>query len=95
MAMDTQTHLGLSQELLDAIQAFPVTRRVEHCGEKFTTSPLDVYATCPRCGVQIKVRAFSATAEIEDVIDAVLLWLNQPEADELARRRQLVLAGDD
>ncbi len=25
MAIDTQTHLGLSQELLDAIQAFPVT----------------------------------------------------------------------
>jgi len=41
------------------------------------------------------VRAFSAPAEIEDVIDAVLLWLNQPEAEELARRRQFVLAGDD
>jgi hypothetical protein len=41
------------------------------------------------------MRSFSAVTEIEDVFDAVFEWLNRPEAQELARRRQREIANDN
>jgi hypothetical protein len=50
---------------------------------------------CPRCGVRIKVRSFSAIPEIEDVFDAVFEWMNQEGAREVAERRQATLAAEE
>jgi hypothetical protein len=60
----------------------------------FSVSPFDVYATCPHCGPRVKVRSFTAAAEIEDVFDAVFTWMLQDNAAELARQRQETLRED-
>src|SRR5205807_1065896 len=78
--------------LIEAIESFPVQREVEHCNTRFTVSPFDIYAECPQCGQRIKVRSFSAVAEIEDIFDAVFEWMNRPMAREVARDRQEALA---
>ncbi len=94
--MDTQTHepVEAASALLDAIRSFPTRRELEHCGCKQIVSPFDLYATCPYCGARVKLRAFSAGYEIEDVFDAVFEWLSQPEAAEAARQRQAALQAD-
>jgi hypothetical protein len=91
--MSPQYHPGIdvSHDLLEAIRTFPVNREVEHCEGRIALSPFDFYAECPRCGQRIKVRSFSAVAEIEDVFDAVFEWMNQPGAQEAARLRQTAL----
>jgi hypothetical protein len=95
MALNVHSTFGISEELLEAIRAFPLERKVEHCGVEFTASPLDLYGVCPHCGIRLKLRSFSAVPEIEDVIDAVLEWTNQPGAQESARRRQVALADEE
>jgi hypothetical protein len=85
---------AVPEELLDAIRSLPLKREVEHCGQRFVVSPFDIYATCPKCGIQLKTRSFSATTEVEDVFDAVFEWMNQPGAAELVRKRQGVIETD-
>lgn len=80
--------------LIDAIAALPVRREVSHCGNTFTVSPLDLYATCPTCGTRVKVRGFSAGPEVEDVFDAVLEWMLRPGAEAAARARLAEVAAD-
>ena len=86
--------LEISPELIEAIRQFPVVREVEHCGIHVDISPFDFYVLCPKCGTRIKTRSFSGTAEIEDVFDAVLEWLNNPVAQEIAQKRQEHLRED-
>jgi hypothetical protein len=81
-------------ELLDAIRDFPREREVEHCGVNWTVSPFDLYAPCPRRGNRLKLRAFSAVPDFEDVFDAVFEWMTQPRVDDLVRRRQEAIAAD-
>jgi hypothetical protein len=95
MALNVYSTFGISEELLEAIRAFPLERKVEHCSVEFTASPLDIYAECPRCGTRLKLRSFSAAPEIEDIFDAVLEWSNRPGAQESARRRQIALGDDE
>lgn len=90
----TWTHLEIPPRLLETIRSLPVYRSVIHCSETFPVSPFDFYADCPRCGTRIKVRSFAAVAELEDVFDAVFMWMNQPGAEELVRRQQQVLQQD-
>jgi hypothetical protein len=85
----------ISGNLIEAIRVFPVRREIEHCGARIAFDPFDFYVVCPRCGVRIKVRSFSAAPEIEDVFDAVFEWLNQEEAWEVAERRQAALAAEE
>jgi hypothetical protein len=85
----------VTRELVEAIRAFPLERKVKHCGAEFAAAPFDFYASCPRCGTRFKVRSFSGVPEIEDVFDAVFEWMNQPEAQALASRRQAVIADDE
>ncbi len=92
--MKTQTTIGIPSEIIDLIRDFPVTRQVEHCGQRFSVSSLDTYARCPRCGAQIKLRSYSAVPEIEDVFDAILGWMQQKGAEEVVRRRQAELEAD-
>lgn len=75
-------------ELIEAIGSFPLAKEIEHCGDTFLVEPFEIYAACPKCGGQIKLRSFSASYEIEDVFDAIFLWMSKPEALEVMRRRQ-------
>jgi hypothetical protein len=91
MNLQTDPGIEIPAGLLEAIRNLPLERVVEHCGDRFVVSPFDIYATCPHCRVQIKLRAFSAIAELEDVLDAVFEWLRQPGAEDLLRQRLKVL----
>lgn len=94
MEMMRRTEPDISPDLLDAIQALPVSRDVSHCGQTFSVSPFDIYGTCPVCGKRVKVRSFGGTSEIEDVFDAVFAWMNQPGAESVARDRRKVIGED-
>lgn len=94
MSPDKTAEADVSPALLEAITALPVRREVRHCGLPFTAGPFDIYATCPACGTRIKLRAFSANAEVEDVFDAVLAWMLQPGAEAAVKDRLAALAAD-
>jgi hypothetical protein len=94
MATQTPSRVNVPPDLIEAVRTFPHERIVEHCGVKIVASPFDFYATCPHCGTRIKLRAFSAGSEVEDIFDAVFEWMNQPGAAELARHRQQAIEAD-
>lgn len=87
--------VAVAPELIEAIRRFPVAREVAHCGSTFSTSPLAIYAACPHCGERLKLRSFGGVPEIEDVIDAVLEWMNDPAARASADARRAEFASDD
>lgn len=95
MSLTEQTAVDISPELLDAIAQLPVHREVQHCGQSFTVSPFDLYATCPHCRSRVKLRSFAAVPELEDVFDAVFAWMNQLGAPELVEKRQREIAADE
>jgi hypothetical protein len=88
MANEKYKSVWADSELVEAISSFPLTKEVEHCSGAFSVDPFEIYADCPTCGAEIKLRSFSASHEIEDVFDAVFLWISRPEAREVAERRQ-------
>jgi hypothetical protein len=94
MELKARDTIEIPAGLLEAIRSFPVEREVEHCGIRLRVPPFDFYAECPHCGTRMKVRSFSQTDEIEDIFDAVFEWMNQPLAQEMAKRRQEALAED-
>jgi hypothetical protein len=95
MSVTEQTAVEVSPELLDAISQLPVSREMQHCGQSFTVSPFDLYATCPNCRSRVKLRSFAAVPELEDVFDAVFAWMNQPGAAEVAEKRRQEIAADE
>ena len=46
-------------------------------------------------GQRLKLRSFAGVPEIEDAIDAVLEWMNDPAAKAAAAERRIELASDD
>jgi len=94
MSLEPHPRVDIPSSLINAIHSFPLEREVEHCGSKFVVSSFDIYATCPRCRDQLKLRSFSAVAEVEEVFDAVFEWMLQPGARELAERRQQAIESD-
>ena len=94
MAELEAAHPPISSVLIDAIKSLPHRREVRHCGRTFLASRLAIYANCPHCGESVKLRAFSGTAELEDVFDAVLTWMLTDDAAGLARQRQQELRDD-
>ena len=88
MLNETHKTIWADAELIEAIKSFPLAKTIEHCGSAFSVNPFEINASCPTCGAEIKLRAFSALYEIEDVFDAVFLWLRQPGALAVAQRRQ-------
>lgn len=94
MPAEAVAPVDIDPGLPDAIAALPASRAVSHCGAEFAVSPFDVYAACPACGARVKVRGFTAGPELEDVFDAVFLWMQQPGAADAARRRMRELADD-
>jgi hypothetical protein len=91
----SSTSSGIPSALIEAIRALPAERIVEHCGTVWSVSPFDIYSNCPQCGAQIKLRAFSGSAGIEDVFDAMFEWMNQTGADDLVRRRRETIRDDE
>ena len=85
----------IPEQLIEALRTFPLEREVEHCGHRWAVSPFEVYANCPHCSSRIKLRAYSAGNELEDVFDAVFEWLRQPCAAKLLDRRQKSLQAED
>src|SRR5438067_1533985 len=94
MSVRVKPPVDIPANLIDAIRTFPHQREVEHCGHRWTVSPFDLYTTCPHCGTRFKLRSFSGVPEMQDVFDAVFEWMNQPEADALAKRRREEIAAD-
>ncbi len=80
--------------LIDALRALPAEREIEHCGARFRVAALDMYAACPECGARIKLRGFSGHDDVEDVVDAVLEWMLDPECRKVAEGRQAVIERD-
>lgn len=87
--------IAIAPELIDAIRQFPTAREVSHCGLTFTASPLAIYAECPHCGQRLKLRSFASVPEIDDAIDAVLEWMNDPAAQAAAEARRIEIASHD
>lgn len=94
MQLESSPQVKVSSRLIEAIRSLPVEWEVEHCGGRMVVSPFAFYATCPQCGYRIKLRAFTAALEIEDVFDAVFEWMNQPRAQEQVQQRQQAIAAD-
>jgi predicted nucleic acid-binding Zn-ribbon protein len=93
--MANTTTIEIPAGLLEAIESFPTMRDVTHCDRTFAVSSFHFYADCPKCGTRIKLRAFSAGTELEDVFDAVFAWMNQPGAAALANQRRKTIAADE
>ena len=89
------TSVAIPGDLVEAIRSFPAERIFEHCGAPCSVSPFEFYATCPHCGIRMKMRSFSACVEIEDVFDAVFDWMNQAGVEEFIRQRREALQADD
>ena len=86
--------IEVSHELVEAVESFPTSKDVNHCGQTFTVSPFEIYATCPACGARIKLRSSSAHMELEDLFDAFFTWLRKPEAGRLVADRQRQIEDD-
>jgi hypothetical protein len=95
LSIAPHTPVEVSSALIEAIRSLPSERIVDHCGTRWSVSPFDVYAKCPRCGANLKLRAFSGCVEIEDVFDAVFEWMNQPGVEDLIRQRRETIKADD
>lgn len=91
---DLNRNTSVDHTLIDALRQYPVAHILEHCGKQFEVSPFDIYAVCPTCKTEFKVRSFAAVTEIENVFDAVFEWLLTPEAQAACRRRQEEIKAD-
>lgn len=86
--MGEETGMTYSQ-IIDEVRQLPHFRLVacKKCGTTNRTHVLEIYSTCPNCGLRVKVRGFSADGgEVEDVIDEVLAW--GAESDHLNEIRK-------
>lgn len=54
----------------------------------------DIYAECPQCGTRLKLRAYSAIEEMEDIFDAVFQWSLKPGANAAMQKRIAEIASD-
>jgi Zn finger protein HypA/HybF involved in hydrogenase expression len=75
---------------LDAIEKLPPFRTFacQKCGASIRVHALEMYANCPKCGLEHKTRGFGGIGtEVHDVIDAVLEWAGVSR-DEVKRRHE-------
>ena len=47
------------------------------CGGTVSFRAPQMYARCPQCGLEQKLRSFGSADELEDLVDLVLTWLAQ------------------
>lgn len=96
LTTDTSTRSAkLTHVLIDAIRAFPSERNVEHCGARWSVSPLDFYAICPACGARLKLRSSPHARNSRTYFGAVLEWMNQPGVEAIIRKRREEIRADD
>jgi hypothetical protein len=65
---------------------------MSNCGKTQRVYSLLMQTNCHECGTRIKLRGYGAIgSEVEDVIDAVLLWLgeNKDLANALQRKQEI------
>jgi predicted RNA-binding Zn-ribbon protein involved in translation (DUF1610 family) len=67
------------------------------CGASVRVHALQFYSHCPQCGEQRKWRSFGACGtELQDIIDAVLIWAGEGESfDAVMDRRAQILEDVD
>ncbi len=78
-AQDTFDELdwNIHEEIVDEIGNCPPTRKVDCCGQTIIVPIEDVYVECPNCGKNVKVRAFAAGVDIEDVLLAAKILFEE------------------
>jgi hypothetical protein len=59
------------------------------CSQQGTASVLSIYADCEQCSTRQKLRGYGGIGdEVEDVIDAVLKWIDSGAPLEAAMRKK-------
>jgi len=87
-------HLGKVIEEIQALEHFH-TLACSECDTSIRYHTLQIYAVCPKCGGQHKVRSFGGVGtEIQDVIDAVLEWAGTGENFEAVLNRHTDIQTD-
>lgn len=65
------------------------------CDKTIRYHCLEIYAICPKCKTEQKVRAFGAVGtEIQDVIDAVLKWSGTGTQFDAVLKRHSIIQED-
>ncbi|CAN5428319.1 hypothetical protein BH10ACI2_BH10ACI2_16220 [soil metagenome] len=85
----------VTDEIINEVKTSPVSKQLEHCGQKFSSGYLSFYATCPKCETRIKLRSFSANPELEDLFDAFIEWSLKPGAAEMIKERREAIVEDN
>jgi hypothetical protein len=66
------------------------------CGYRQQVYVLTVQSHCERCHTPVKLRCFTAALEVEDIIDAVLVWMGKgTEFEQAMERKRLIDSEDD
>ena len=85
-------------DLISELQHLPHFRSFEcpACSATLRVHALQIYSHCPECGEKRKNRAFGGVGtEIQDFVDAVLVWAGEGESfDAVMTRRRELLADD-
>ncbi len=87
MSTDTTQSVEIPYDLIEAMRSLKAVRHVSHCDQMVEVPIFEIYATCPTCGEEFKVRSFGATAEIEDLFDTVFEWMTDPISRGIAEQR--------
>jgi predicted RNA-binding Zn-ribbon protein involved in translation (DUF1610 family) len=86
-------------EIISEIEQLPHFRTFSCavCGASVRVHSLQIYGRCPQCGEQRKCRSFGARGtELQDLIDAVLIWAGKGESlDAVLARRAQILEDED
>ena len=86
-------------DLISEIEQLPHFRTFlcPACGASVRVHALQIMSHCPQCGEQRKCRRFGACGtELQDIIDAVLIWAGDGESfDAVIARRAQILEDDD
>jgi len=66
------------------------------CAAEVRVYALQIHANCPQCGLKHRCRAYvEVDEEIQDVIDAVLVWAGKGASfAAFIQRREEILAGE-
>ncbi len=91
--MSTVTNIISELEQLPHFHTF----KCKDCSTEIRVHALQIYAVCPKCGLRHKCRSYGAVGtELEDIIDAVLIWAGKGESFEaVMKRRQEILEDDN
>ena len=76
---------------IDEIRSLPHFNEIvcSECGQNFSHHVLEIFAVCPKCKMEYKVRAFGAIGtEVQDVIDTVLEWAGEGKEFEAVMERR-------